>query len=147
MASSEVIDAVVARLQTFLATNPVARPEGSVWPLIKPDEESAPPSDGGSFISLQFPAGSEDMITAGGSIGHRLVREVGVIRLIVSVPQGNGQSIGLAMINALRGQFRYAEFSVVRTFGASPAVNNNDNDNGAWWVLSSAITYWFDFTA
>ncbi len=147
MADKTVVDAWVSRLQAYLDTNPVVRPEGGDWPLIKPNEGGQTPNDGGSYITLQFPIGSEDMITAGGSPGNRLMREEGVGRIIVSVPRAQGQDVALDMINGLRGEFRYQEFSGIRTFGASPATDNNATADGAWWVLSTSIPYWFDFAA
>lgn len=147
MADEAVVAAVTSKLEAFLATNPVPRPDNSAWPFIGPNSDADTPADGGAFITLQFPIASENMVTAGGSTGNRLVREEGAIRLVASIPRGNGQDLGLQMIGALRVAFRFQDFSGVRTFGASPAVNNNDNDNGAYWVLSTSIPYWFDFTA
>lgn len=139
--------AVVAAVSARLSAAKVLRADGTPAPILDPNKDTQPPADGQSYITLQFPVGTEDMITAGGSVGNRLVREEGTIRLVVSTPRGDGQLAANTMIETLRALFRFKEFAGVRTFGASPAVDNDSSATGAWWVLSTSIPYWFDFAA
>jgi hypothetical protein len=127
---------VVARLQANWNTTAI----------ILPNEDPAPPADGSAFVSVQFPVGRETFIGMA-AVGSRTMREEGTIRIVVSIPRGAGLDTGLGYCGTLAALFRLVTFSGVVCFEASPAVDNDSGDNGAYWVLSSSVRYQFDFFA
>jgi len=136
MAQQAVVDAVVARLQANWTTTAV----------ILSNEDPNPPADGSAFVTLQFPVGRETFIGMA-AVGSRTMRETGTIRLVVAVPRGLGLDTGLGYCGTLAALFRLQTFSGVVCFEASPPVDNNSDINGAYWVLSTSISYQFDFFA
>lgn len=136
MAQQAVVDAVVARLQGAWNTTPI----------ILPNDNPEPPSSGGAFVALQFPTARETFI-AMAAVGSRLVRENGTFRLVVAVPRGGKLETGLGYCGTLAGLFRLQTFSGVVCFEASPPIDNDTGDTGGYWVLSTSVSYQFDFSA
>ncbi len=135
MASKAVVDAVEAFI--------------SSWPRaseITANTTGEPPADGSPWYVVQYPVGTEAHIGMA-SVGNRSFREMGTIRIVLSIPRGQGQGQGLAWLDELRALFRAAQFGGVTCFAASPPINNDANDQGAYWVLSSSIPYYFDIFA
>ena len=136
MAQQAVVDAVVAKLQAAWNTTSI----------ILPNQQGDTPGDGSAFVSVQFPVAKETFI-AMAAVGSRLMREEGTIRIVVSVPRGQGLDLGLQYCGTLAALFRLQTFSGIVCFAASPPVDNDSGDNGAYWVLSTSIAYQFDFFA
>ncbi len=105
-----------------------------------------PPADGSAWYVVQYPVATELHIGMA-SVGNRSFREMGTIRIVLSIPRGQGQAQGLGWLDELRALFRAAQFGGVTCFAPSPPINNDANDQGAYWVLSSSIPYYFDLFA
>lgn len=136
MASAAVVAAVKARI----AAN---------WtraPLIDFNLQGTSPADGSPFLTVQYPAPSEAQITIG-SPGAQVFRERGVIRFVLSVQRGQGLDQALVWLDELRTAFRAKKFDGVNTFAPSPAVLNDSNDIGSYWVLSSVVEFYADSLA
>lgn len=137
MARQEVVAAVTARLAANWSTTPIVLPN---------DTQAQPPSDGSAFVSVQFPVADAQIIGMAAA-GARPLRETGAIRLVVSVPRGDGLTTGLTYCEQLAALFRLQTFSGVVCFEAKPPIDNDSSDNGAYWVLSISIIYQFDYLA
>lgn len=137
MAQQAVVDAVVARLQAGWTTTQIFQPN---------DKNGDTPGDGSAFVSVQFPTAVETFI-AMAAVGSRTMRETGTIRIVVSVLRGTGLDTGLGYCGTLAALFRLQTFSGVVCFAASPPIDNDSGDNGAYWVLSTSVSYQFDFNA
>lgn len=137
MAQQAVVDAVVARLQANWSTTQLFLPN---------DANGDTPADGSSFVSVQFPVARETFVGMA-AVGSRAMRETGTIRIVVAVPRGQGLDIGLGYCGTLAALFRLQTFSGVVCFEASPPIDNDSGDLGTYWVLSTSISYQFDFFA
>ena len=136
--------AVVAAVQSLLAANWTATP------IVGPNQETLVPSDGTAFLVLEFPpVGDENQITIGAQ-GTRIFREEGAILLTLCIPIGVGLNPTatpyLTEFDALRAVFRGQSFSGVNTYGASPAHENGESDKGAYYEISSAISFYYDIS-
>ena len=134
--------AVVTAVQTLLAANWTATP------IVGPNQETLVPDDGSAFLVLEFPpVGDETQITIGAQ-GTRVFREEGAILLTLCIPLGVGlnptATPWLTQFDALRATFRGQSFSGVNTLGASPAHESGESDHGAYYELSSAISFYYD---
>ncbi len=136
MAQKAVVDAVAARLQANWTTTPI----------ILPNQEAAPPSSAVAFVTLQFPTGKTTFIGMA-AVGARTMRETGTIRIVVSIPSGRGLDIGLGYCSTLAALFQLQTFGGVICFEASPPIDNDSGDLGNYWVLSTSISYQYDFFA
>ncbi len=134
MASSAVTAAVMGRIAANWTRLPVADANGS----------AAPPPDG--FLDVEFPVATENQITIGAP-GSNVFREEGAFRLIISMPIGGGLSPYDAWLEELRVLFRNQVFDGVTTWGASPAIVDDRNDQGSFFKLSVAVPYRFDLYA
>lgn len=136
MAQQAVVDAVIARLQANWTSTP----------LILPNQDAEPPAAGSAFVTVQFPTGKETFIGMAAA-GSRTMRETGTVRIVVSVPTGQGLDVGLEYCGTLASLFRLQTFSGVVCFEASPPIDNDSGDDGNYWVLSTSISYQYDFYA
>lgn len=136
MASLAVQTAVEARL----AANWTATA------IIKPNTTSEVPTDGSPFLTVQYPLSESEQVGLA-SVGNRNYREEGVIRLVLAVQKGQGNGQALTWCETLRTLFRGAKFSGVQCWEASPPVENGDNEDGNYYVLSVAVPYYFDVLA
>lgn len=132
MASKAVVDAVKAMLASFTTV-----------PLIDPNTGSETPADGGAFMTLQFPISGEDHIGMA-DVGNRTFRESGAIRLVLSVPRGQGIDQAGEWCETLRDLLRAKQVGHLRTRSPSPANQNDDNDQGQYYVLSIVCEYDYD---
>ena len=134
MAGKPVVDAVEAYLQA----------NWTATPIIGVNLVGDTPADGSAFLTLQYPVAKETFIGMA-SVGARTFREDGVVRLVLSVPRAQGQGQALAWIETLRDLFRAQTLPGPVIFReCSPAVTDNSNDSGAYWVMSFAAVYYFD---
>ena len=104
-------------------------------------EAPAPP-----FLQVQFPVASERHVGMAG-VGNRVFREDGAIRIVMTVKRGLGQADAVGWCDELRVLFRAKQFGGVTTYSPSPAVDNDQNDVGAYWVLSFSVPYFYDLFA
>lgn len=135
MASKAVHDAVIALIEGAW---------GNTTPIIKPNQEGETPTDGGAFLTIQFPVATEEHIGMA-AVGNRTFRENGAIRLVLSTPRGEGIDQALTRIETLRNALR-ANDSVphLKLLFPSPAFLDDGNDSGSYFVLSSVCEYYFD---
>jgi hypothetical protein len=136
MAQQAVVDAVVARLQVGWTTTSI----------ILPNQQGDTPADGSAFVSLQFPVARETFIGMA-AVGSRAIRETGAFRLVVCVQRGSGIDVALGYSATLAALFRLQTFSGVVCFEASPPADNDADAIGAYWVMSTSVSYQFDFFA
>lgn len=136
MAQQAVVDAVTARLKAAWSTTTI----------ILPNDDPSPPADGGAFVALQFPTARETFI-AMAAVGSRTMRENGTFRLVAAVPRGSTLETGIGYCGTLAALFRLQTFSGVVCFEASPPVDGDPGDAAGYWVLSTSVSYQFDFNA
>jgi Bacteriophage related domain of unknown function len=136
MASKAVVDAVESRL----AANWTATP------IIGVNLKGEPPTDGSPFLTVQYPVANSRHVGMAG-VGNRTFREEGVLRLVLSVRRGRGQSQALQWCDQLAALFRAQQFNSITCRVPSPPIDNNDNESGNYFVLSIAIPYFYDLVA
>ncbi|MCS0501620.1 hypothetical protein [Ancylobacter mangrovi] len=134
MASASVFSAVQARLEANWSRSPVVN-------LNDVSEAQDPP-----WVTFQVPLSNEEQITIGAP-GQNVFRESGVLRLVLAIPRGARIAPWLEWMDDLRALFRSRQFDGVRTYGASPAVLDDRNDDGKFWLLSAAVLYDADIHA
>ena len=139
MARAEVSAAVKAYLGTAFNGIPVRYPN---------EASGEPPADNSNFIEVQFPVAS-NLHVGMAQVGNRTFRETGIIRLVLSTQRGvdGGEDAALAIMGQLEAAFLAKQFGGVTTRTPNAAVSDNSNDNGAWWVLSMAVPYFYDYIA
>lgn len=136
MASKPVVDAVEGRL-------------GNPWsgiPVFGRNTQGDPPTDASDYIVVQYPMGDEDVASLGDP-DNRLFREEGAFRLVLHASRGVGLHQALSWMEDLRALFRGVEFDGVITYAPSPAIEDDRNGNGNYYLLSSSVPYEFDLTA
>lgn len=136
MAGKPVVDAVEARLAANWTTTPI----------IGVNLQGDTPSDGSAFVAVQYPVANEAHVGMAG-VGQRTFRETGAFRIVINIARGQGVALGLQYAETLRSLFRAAQFSGVSCLAPSPAIEDNTNDNGNYYVLTFVVTYYFDLLA
>lgn len=122
---------------------------GNPWngiTVITPNTSGEVPADASRFLTIQYPLSDSEQVGLA-SVGNRNYREEGVIRLVLSVKKGEGNREALTLCETLRTLFRGYASGDFRCWEASPPVENNDNEDGNYYVLSVAIPYYFDVIA
>lgn len=104
------------------------------------------PADGSPFLAIEYPVANEQQITIG-SPGANTYRETGAIRFVLSIVRGTGVDQGMAWAGELAALFRGKQFASVNTREALSPTLDDGNDNGNYWKLSFAVSYYFDFLA
>lgn len=139
MPSAEVNTAVKTYLGTQFNGTPVRYPNESAGET---------PADNSDFIEVQYPVATQQHVGIA-QVGNRTFRETGVIRLVLSSARGvdGGEDAALAIMAQLNAMFLAKQFGGVTTRTPSPPVSDNSNDNGAYWVLSLAVPYFYDHIA
>lgn len=136
MASQAVFAAVMTRLEANWDETPITDANGG----------GRVPARNTPFLSVEFPIASEQQLTVGAP-GHNVFREEGAFRIVLSVPIGHKLTPFNGWIDTLRTVFRAQSFGGVETWGAAPAITNARSANGAYYELSFAVPYRFDFFA
>lgn len=136
MACAAVMAAVRARLDA----------NWTRCPVFYANEGMTAPADKGAFLSVQYPVATEEQKTVGAP-GNNVFREAGVIRLVLSIPIGAGVDAYSVWLDELRALFRGKQFDHVTTWAPSGGVLDDRNDDGGYWMLSSAVEYYFDLHA
>ena len=139
MASKAVIDAVGAYLGTTWQAS-----DGTNLTVIAANTLGEAPA--APFLQVQYPVASERHVGMAG-VGNRVFREEGAIRVVMTVTRGLGQTKAVGWCDELRSLFRAQQFGGVTTYSPSPAVDNDQNDAGAYWVLSFSVPYFYDLFA
>jgi hypothetical protein len=139
MASKSVTDLVRARILS-------AWDEAERGPLTAPNEGGSVPRDNTPFLTLEFPLSDEQQISFG-SPGSNLFREDGGFRIVLSIPAGAGMTPYDAWIEELRTLFRNHVEGGLTTWAPSAPIENGLNENGAYYAVSFAVPFRFDFFA
>lgn len=134
MASKPVMTAVETRLAANWTHTPIRTQNAA---------DGSVPSDGNAFLFVDYPVAVEDQASIG-SPGANLWRETGGFRIAIAIPIGAGIDPWAARIDTLRGVFRGKVFDGVRTYQASPPIEDGETDDGAFYVLSFAVAYDYD---
>lgn len=113
---------------------------------IRMNSVGEPPADGSPFVVLQFPLGREEHVGLG-QVGQRTFREEGVARFVLHMPRGSGTADALDWTDEIRALFRAVQFDGVSTLSPSPPVLNDDADLGTYFVVSTAVEFYFDHLA
>lgn len=137
MASKPVVDAIEGRL---------GNPWNGTLPVFGRNTLGDPPTDGTDHLVVQYPLAGEDVASLGDP-GNNLHREEGAFRLVLHAQRGVGLHQALSWMEDLRALFRSKEFDGVITYAPSPAVEDDRNENGSYYVLSSSVPYEYDLTA
>jgi len=133
MASAAVVTAVETRLAANWATCPIRTI----------NEDATPPADGGAFLVVQYPVANEEQMSIG-SPGANVWREEGAFRIVIHGERGQGKDTYLGWADTLRALFRGKTFDGVQCFEASPATEDQTNEDGNYYKLSFAVAYDYD---
>lgn len=135
-----VADAIEARLgATWTST------DGTVLTVIGRNGQGMPPADLTPHIEIEYPITNESQLTLGDP-GNNFYRQEGVFRLIVNEVRGLGASRARGWADELAALFRGQTFSSVACFDVDGPVEDESNDDGAWFKLAIAVRYWFYVT-
>jgi hypothetical protein len=138
MAAKGVVDAVEARLAASWNRCPVFG--------LNLNSNAETPRDGSDYLVVQYPVANEEHVGLGG-IGERIYREEGGFRLVLHVARGTGAGRGLTWMDELRALFRGVTFDGVACLTASSPPIGDGNGSGNYFVLTAAITYYYDLNA
>lgn len=136
MASSAVVTAVEARLAANWASTAIVGLNGQ-------GGAAEPPEDGAPYVVVQYPLASEAQMSLGDP-GNNLWREEGTFRLVLHARRGEGRAQALTWMDELRAIFRGQVFAGIDCREASPPIENDQNDQGNYYVFSSSVAYRFD---
>jgi len=112
-------------------------------PIKDVNEDFSVPDDGAAWVVAEYPSSQEEQISIGVP-GANVFRETGGMLVTLNAPRGDGLGTALAWIDEIRDLMRGRQFSGVTTYEASPAVIDDMNDNGLYFVVSTVVTYTFD---
>jgi hypothetical protein len=133
MASAAVIEAVKSRQQGV-----------GGWTTTRvdyPNDTTTPPSDGSSFVEVDFPLAGSDQASLGAP-GANKFRDTGVIRFIVNIKSGDGTELATQYADELADLFRAKVFQGVITYAPSPPVFLGVDGMYAAWSIT--VPYKFD---
>ena len=131
MASTAVMAAIEERLVTSWAHTPIRTPNpasGSV------------PDDGSAFLMVSYPVADEEQMSIG-SPGSNVWREGGAVRFVLAIPAGTGLGEWPARLDELRAAFRGQAFGGLRTYAATPPINDGRTDDDSYHLVSFAVAY------
>lgn len=115
--------------------------------IFGPNAEGEPPTDGSPYVLVQYPVAAEENHVGLGGVGNRTFREEGGFRVVLHIQRSKGVTEGRAWIEELRSLFRAAQFDGVSCTTVSNAAENDSSENGNYYLLSFAVTYYFDILA
>lgn len=101
------------------------------------------PPDGSPYVLVQYPYNSARQLTFGAP-GANVWREEGGIRFVLNVRRGAGLDQGFQWAEEIARLFRGKEFDGVQTFAPTSPVIDDENDDGAYFVMSFVVPYQFD---
>lgn len=105
--------------------------------------ETLVPSDGTSFLMLQFPVSDAERL----GITNRLYRETGAFRIVIAIEAGSGPAKMREWGEELRDLFIDRVFEGVTTQVPSDPLTDDRSDRGPYFVGYMAVPYTFNFTA
>jgi len=132
MASKAVVDAFEAQI-------------GATWSglaVVGTNTSGESPSDGSSFIIIQFPVSTAVRITV--NTGRYF--EEGAARFVINMQRGDGLGAGLTKADALATLFRDVDFGGVETFVPSPPIIDDTNEDGNYYAFAVIVPYRYEFT-
>jgi hypothetical protein len=137
--------AVVEKVEERIGATWSPAAGGFVLPVISPNTASEPPTEG-PFITLQFPVASSGHVGLAG-VGNRTFLEDGAFRIVLAYPKGAGVNEALQWMRELRALFRAWQSGDLKTYDPSPPIDNDANDDGNYYVLSTSVPYEYDLRA
>lgn len=130
MADAVVIAAVKARQAAGWTTAP----------FVYPNEPFSPPSDGSTFVQVDFPLAESDQASLGAP-GANKFRDMGTVRFIVNTITGSGTELATQYAGELADLFRAQVFGGVITYAPSPPVYLGAEGMHAAWSISVPYKY------
>ncbi|WP_210482747.1 phage tail terminator-like protein [Microvirga antarctica] len=130
MARKAVIEAVTARLAA----------QWTSCPIIPTNRSGDRPRDGSPFLVVQFPVANTARLTH-----SAYYREEGAFRIVIATERGEGMATPLAWADELAALFRSQRFDGVRCKTPGSPLIHDENDDGAYFVTSIVVPYFFDF--
>ncbi|WP_279483410.1 phage tail terminator-like protein [Aureimonas sp. SK2] len=97
-----------------------------------------------AFVVLQFPYSTSDPATVGAP-GGQWWREDGAFRFVITLPKGEGLSLGPMWAEQIASLFRGEEFDGVVCLSAGSPVVDDRNETDAFFRLSFSVPYEFQF--
>ena len=111
-------------------------------PVIPYDSVAEPPDDAEAFVVVQYPVVMEEKPTL-----SRTFWERGVIRLVLNIKRGIGQSQALEWTNLLKLIYREAKFDGVITHETDGPIVDDTIEDGNWVGYSVDVHYHFEFVS
>jgi hypothetical protein len=136
MARHEVLEAVKARFAAHFGPFPIGGKPTTI-PVFHPNENTST-KGAPVYVEVQYPVAN-----AVPRYLSRVMLEEGTIRLLVHTERGWGTDVSGPLANALTDLFSFKRFDGVQTFAPSSPVNDDRNDNGAYYTTSITIPYHF----
>ena len=112
-------------------------------PVLGVNANQKPPAAGTAHLVVQYPVANGSRVTFGAP-GQNIYREEGVVRLVLNMPKGGGQALGLEWADELAALFRGKRLATVQCFAPSSPALDDRNEAGNFWSLSIAIPYQAD---
>lgn len=104
--------------------------------VFHPNEE-ADTNGAAIFVQVQYPVANAIPFL------NRRMREEGAFRLLIHTERGWGSVASSLIAGALTEIFSFKRFGGVQTFAPSSPVNDDRNDNGAYFTTSVTVPYHF----
>ena len=101
------------------------------------------PEDNSAYLIITYPYATETMKSTGAP-GSNVFREEGAALISLQIEAGNGLSNWPSLIDGLRSALRAKKLGDVNTMEAPAPFIDYRSDEGAYFVLSFALAYWFD---
>lgn len=104
------------------------------------------PAEGGPYLQIEYPVSVTDQIS-NGTPGRNTKRIEGAFVLVLAVERGTGFRPWLEWTKELATLFRGETFDGLRCFEPAEPSGAGSNGDGAWFEMSFAVPYEFDFFA
>ncbi len=131
MARQAVINAVEGRLKEEWSASPI---NGMVHKDERLDESA-------SFLTVQYPVANTTRL----SVGDRLYREEGGIRLVLQMNRQEDPVLMMKWADDLADLFRDQTFDGVRCLQPTSPFIDDSNDEGNFYALSIVVPYTHDY--
>lgn len=141
----------MASLAAMQAIDALVAANWSHTPIIAQNTTGQIPEDASAYLQVMYPFAEETMMSTGAP-GSNFFREDGAARICLYIPIGQGlnpvATPWLQRIDTLRAALRAKSLAsgAGETIEASPAIQHDDSDDGAYHELSFALVYRYDVT-
>lgn len=136
MAHLTVVQAVENRLAGAFSYCPIR---------VENEGDETVPTDGGPFLTVQFPYSRSEWETVEGPDGSDFLEEGG-IRFVLAAPAGYGTHVYRGWMDEIATLFRGVSFDGVQTFAPTSPVTDDRSDKEGYFVLSLVVPYQFTIT-